>query len=110
MSAYRALYSLGNFLVEQHAEFNRTGTKSALLPRRLERATSIVGRPGLFDDAGAVAQRDLGVGPVLDRGGEGGAGEEEVRHAGEVLVKVRPGGVAQRSMLWAWWGMSGTPD
>jgi hypothetical protein len=36
----------------------------------------------------APAQGDLGAGPAFDGGGEGGAGEEKVVHAGEVFVEV----------------------
>jgi hypothetical protein len=38
-----------------------------------------------------VAQGDLGVGPALDGGGKGGAGEPKVVHASEVLIEVRSG-------------------
>jgi hypothetical protein len=50
-------------------------------------------RPGLLNNAGAVAQRDLGTRPMLDGGLEGGACQQEVVHPGEVLVEVRAGGI-----------------
>ena len=49
----------------------------------------VVGWPGLLNDAGAVAQRDLGAGPALDRSREGRARQPEVVYAGQMLVKVR---------------------
>jgi hypothetical protein len=55
--------------------------------------TSVIGRPGLLDNAGAVAQGELGARPAFDRGGEASPGEQEVVHAGEVLVEVQAGGV-----------------
>ena len=45
-------------------------------------------RPGLVDDARAVAQRDLGTGPALDRRLEGHLRQQEIIHAGQVLVEV----------------------
>ena len=45
------------------------------------------------DDARTVAQGDFGPRPAFDRCREGGAGEEEVVHAGQVLVEVRAGDV-----------------
>src|SRR5262245_16952258 len=41
----------------------------------------------------APLRRVIGAGPAIDRCREGGAGEEEVVHAGHVLVEVRAGGV-----------------
>ena len=54
---------------------------------------SIVRRPGLLDDARAVAQRDLGAGPAFDRSLERRLGQQEVVHAGKMLVEVRAGGI-----------------
>src|SRR5262245_63611805 len=54
---------------------------------------SIIRWPRLLEDARAVAERDLRSRPALDGGGEGGARQQQVVHAGEVLVEVRAGGV-----------------
>jgi hypothetical protein len=57
------------------------------LARIVPRGRSIVRRPG-FSMMRAPLRSDLGAGPAFDGGGEGGAGEEEVVHAGEVFVEV----------------------
>ena len=62
---------------------------------------------GLIDDARTAAQGDFGAGPAIECCREGGAGEEEVVHACQVLVEVRAG-ESQWSIEWAWWGVG--PD
>lgn len=55
---------------------NPTARRPGTRPRlRRSMGLSIVHRPRLLDDARSVAEGDLGSGPALDRGGEGGAGE-----------------------------------
>jgi hypothetical protein len=68
---------------------------------------SVIRRPRLLDDPRTIAQGELGVGPAFNGGREARPRQQVIHHASEVCSwRFDPVASSQRSMLWAWWGMS----